>query len=159
MYGHQRFIFGEISPKGDSARSLWRKFHFSFKSIRKEQCFLPKQIVIQCHWLASQEGFSIKWQQERRYSRNFLYSCFYLAPYRSRASKSGEPNTKPILFVWRFFFQNFKESVIEYSFNKRSVSHFAEISGGKKKRMLTSESPEVSLVATLLMILEKSIAR
>jgi len=55
-----------------------------------------------------------------------------LAPYRSRDSKSGEPNTKPILFVWRFFFQNFKESVIEYSSNKRSVSHFGEISAKKK---------------------------
>jgi len=30
------------------------------------------------------------------------------------------------------FFQNFKESVIEYSFNKGSVSHFGEISAKKQ---------------------------
>jgi hypothetical protein len=78
---------------------------FPLNQFSRSSVFYKKKLLIYCHWLASQEGFSNKWQQDMRSSNCFLYSCFYLAPYRSRASKSGEPNTKPILFVWRFFFK------------------------------------------------------
>jgi hypothetical protein len=39
----------------------------------------------------------------------------------------ANPTQNPY-FLFGDFFQNFKESVIEYSLNKTSVSHFGEIS-------------------------------
>ncbi len=44
----------------------------------------------------------------------------------------ANPTQNPYFLFGDFFFQNFKESVIEYSSNKRSVSHFGQISAKKK---------------------------
>ncbi len=54
------------------------------------------------HWLASQEGFSIKWQHDRQGNKKNKNSYFYLVAYRRRASKYDETSSKPLL-VWRFF--------------------------------------------------------
>jgi hypothetical protein len=80
------------------------------------------------HWLASQEGFCIKWHQDRQGSRNILHSCFYLAIHRRRVSKSGETSSKPLLF-WRFLFKFSKNLRQKFPFQK---THFGEISPQRK---------------------------
>ncbi len=139
MHGHQRFIFGGKSPKGDSAQSVWRKFHFPFKLIRKEQCFLQKQFLSSVIGQHPKKDFLINGNRTGGTVEIFCIPAFIWRLIGAELLNLANPTQNPY-FLFSDFFQNFKESVIEYSFNKRSVSHFGEISAKNK-------SPEVSLVA------------
>ncbi len=83
----------------------WRYIRLGFNALLK-QCVCSNKIFfiffMQHHWLASQEGFNFKWQQDMQGNRFFWYSCFYLVTHRRRAFKFGETSSKPLHF-WQFF--------------------------------------------------------
>jgi len=77
--------------------------------------------------------------QARQGSIIFLYSCFYLVTHNRRASKSGKTNLKLLLFFGNFF-QIFKESMIEYSFEvfifRILAKNFANFGKTQKKTLV-----------------------